>query len=170
MWQCVAVSGSVLQCVAVCCSVLQCVAMSGRVLQCVAVCCSVLQSLAGCCSAMRFVSMCGTLLQCAAVCGSVCWCVAMQCIAVCDRLQHALPCGCPATVGHSGRTADKVETKKERTARKIEHTACGHFKEKNERNRALFLSFYFVCLLYLSPTEISDGGIERGKETEGGQE
>jgi len=37
----------VLQCVAVCCSVLQCVALRSRddahVLQCVAVCCSVLQ-------------------------------------------------------------------------------------------------------------------------------
>ena len=40
--------GSVVQCVAVCCSVLQCVDMvlfseQGSVLQCVAVCCSVLQ-------------------------------------------------------------------------------------------------------------------------------
>jgi len=32
-----------LQCVAVCCSVLQCVAVCCSVLQCVAVCCSVLQ-------------------------------------------------------------------------------------------------------------------------------
>ena len=35
---------SVLQCVAVCCSVLQCVAVSGT--QCAAVCCSVLQCVA----------------------------------------------------------------------------------------------------------------------------
>jgi len=34
---------SVLQCVAVCCSVLQCVVVCCSVLQCVAVCCSVLQ-------------------------------------------------------------------------------------------------------------------------------
>jgi len=34
---------SVLQCVAVCCSVLQCVAVCCSVLQCVAVCCSMLQ-------------------------------------------------------------------------------------------------------------------------------
>jgi len=43
--QCVAVCCSVLQCVAVCCSVLQCVAVCCSVLQCVAVfavCCSVL--------------------------------------------------------------------------------------------------------------------------------
>jgi len=33
----------VLQCVAVCCSVLHCVAARCRVLQCVAVCCSILQ-------------------------------------------------------------------------------------------------------------------------------
>ena len=35
-----------LQCVAVCCSVLQCVAVCCSVLQCVAVCCSVLQCVA----------------------------------------------------------------------------------------------------------------------------
>jgi len=38
MLQCVAVCCSVLQCVAVCCSVLQCVAVCRSVLQCVAVC------------------------------------------------------------------------------------------------------------------------------------
>ena len=43
MLQCVAVCCSVLQCVAVCCSVLQCVAVSCSVLQCVALCCGVLQ-------------------------------------------------------------------------------------------------------------------------------
>ena len=44
-----------LQCVAVCCSVLQCVAVCCSVLQCVAVCCSVLQCVAVCCSAWIFV-------------------------------------------------------------------------------------------------------------------
>ena len=43
MLQCVAVCCSVLQCVAVCCSVLQCGAVCCSVLQCVAVCYSVLQ-------------------------------------------------------------------------------------------------------------------------------
>ena len=38
--------GTVLQCVAVCCSMLQCVAVCCSVLQCVAVCCSVLQCVA----------------------------------------------------------------------------------------------------------------------------
>ena len=37
-----------LQCVALCCSVLQCVAVCCSVLQCVAVCCSVLQRVAVC--------------------------------------------------------------------------------------------------------------------------
>ena len=41
MLQCVAVCCSVLQCVAVCCSALQCVALCCSVLHCVAVCCSV---------------------------------------------------------------------------------------------------------------------------------
>jgi len=44
--QCAAVCCSVLQCVAVCCSVLQCVAVRCSVLQCVAVCCSALQCVA----------------------------------------------------------------------------------------------------------------------------
>ena len=39
MLQCAAVCCSVLQCVAACCSVLQCVAVYCSVLQCVAVCC-----------------------------------------------------------------------------------------------------------------------------------
>jgi len=39
----------VLQCAAVCCSVLHCVALCCSVLQCVAVCCSVLQCVAVCC-------------------------------------------------------------------------------------------------------------------------
>ena len=43
MLQCIAVCCSVLQCVAVCCSVLQCVAVCCSVLQCVVVCCIVLQ-------------------------------------------------------------------------------------------------------------------------------
>jgi len=46
--QCVAVCCSVLQCVAVCCSVLQCFAVCRSVLQCVAVCCNVLQCAAVC--------------------------------------------------------------------------------------------------------------------------
>ena len=41
MLQCVAVCCSVLQCVAVCCSMLQCVAVRCSALQCVAVCCNV---------------------------------------------------------------------------------------------------------------------------------
>ena len=42
-----------LQCVAVCCSVLQCVAVYCSVLQYVAVCCSVLQCAAVCCSVLQ---------------------------------------------------------------------------------------------------------------------
>jgi len=53
---------SVLQCVAVCCSVLQCVAVECMyllsVLQCVAVCCSVLQCVAVCCSVLQCVAVC----------------------------------------------------------------------------------------------------------------
>ena len=57
-----------LQCVAVCCSVLQCLAVCCMwglqiycgMLQCVAVCCSVLQCVAVCCSMLQCVAMCGS--------------------------------------------------------------------------------------------------------------
>ena len=69
MLQCVAPCCSVLQCVAVRCIVWsgqQCkhectwlVKIEGSVLQCVAVCCSVLQCVAVCCSVMQCVAVCG---------------------------------------------------------------------------------------------------------------
>jgi len=64
---------SVLQCVAVCCSVLLCVVVYCSMLQCVAVCCSVLQCVAVWCS----------VLQCVAV-----WCSVLQCVAVCCSVLH----------------------------------------------------------------------------------
>jgi len=67
MLQCVAVCCSVLQCVAVCCSVLQQVAVCCSVLQCVAVCCSKLQCVAVCCSELQWVAVCCSVLQCVAV-------------------------------------------------------------------------------------------------------
>jgi len=96
MLQCVAICCSVLQCVAVCCSVLQCAAVCCSALHCVAVCCSVLQC------AVEFYhnsAMCQILvfekklrsvlavalplrtrtpLHCVAVCCSVLQCVAMR--------------------------------------------------------------------------------------------
>jgi len=53
--QCAAVCCSVLQRAAVCCSVLQCAAVCCSVLQCAAACCSVLQCAAVRCSALQFV-------------------------------------------------------------------------------------------------------------------
>ena len=46
-----------LQCVAVCCSVLQCSAVCRRVFQCVPVCCSVSQCVAVCCSVLQRVAV-----------------------------------------------------------------------------------------------------------------
>jgi len=74
-------SNGVVQCVspqvAVCCSVLQCVAVwcsvSRLKLQCVAMCCSVLQCVAVWCGVSRL------KLQCVAVCCSVLQCVAVWC-------------------------------------------------------------------------------------------
>jgi len=54
---------NVLQCVAVCCSVLQCVAGAVGVV--------VGQCVAGCCRVLRGVAVCCTILQCVAVCCSV---------------------------------------------------------------------------------------------------
>ena len=70
-----------LQCVAVCCSVVQCVAVCCSVLQCVAVCCSVLQCVAVRRmrkETMRRNQLAHIVLQCVAVC-----CSALQCVAVC---------------------------------------------------------------------------------------
>jgi len=49
----VAVSRSVLQCVAACCSVLHRVAVCCSELQCLAACCSVSQRVAVCCSVLQ---------------------------------------------------------------------------------------------------------------------
>ena len=65
--QCVAVCCSVLLCAAVCCSVLQCVAVCCCVLLCVAVCCSALLCVAGCCCVLQCVAVCCNVLQCVAV-------------------------------------------------------------------------------------------------------
>ena len=97
--------GSVLQCVAVWCSVLQGVAAScrlclersltssssfrksqGKVL-CVAVCCSLLQFVAVCCSALQRVA---DVLQCDAACCNVLQYVALH--LVCCSALHVLQC------------------------------------------------------------------------------
>jgi len=52
----------VLQCVAVCCSVWQCWwLVTGSVFQCVEVCCGVLQCVAACCSVLQYVAVCGSV-------------------------------------------------------------------------------------------------------------
>jgi len=80
----VASSCSVLQCVAVCCSVLL-VNPSVHIAKFkgnfgdryVAVCCSMLQCDAACCSVLQCVAMCCTVLQCVALCCTVLHCVAL---------------------------------------------------------------------------------------------
>jgi len=72
LWYCY----SVLQCVAVHCSVwqlFQSTALDSTqcgTWQCVAVCCSVLQCVAVCCSVLQCVAVCCSVLQCVAVCSS----------------------------------------------------------------------------------------------------
>ena len=79
----VAVRSSVLQCVAVYCSVLRHITMRySKGLRhptwhsISAVCCSVLQCVAVCCSVLQCVAVCCNVLQCVAVCCSVLQCVA----------------------------------------------------------------------------------------------
>jgi len=85
---------SVVQCGALCCSVLynmlhNVLRSCGSVVQCVAVCCSVLQCVAVWCSvvqcdaqyvAQHNAQCIAVVLQCGAVCGTV-WCYMLQCVA-----------------------------------------------------------------------------------------
>ena len=72
--QCVAVCCSVVSC---CCSVLYCAVCCVHGNRCVAVCCSVLS----CCSVLQYVAVCCSGLQCVAVC-----CCVLLCVAVCFGL------------------------------------------------------------------------------------
>jgi len=76
--QCVAVCCSVLQCVAVCCSVLCGSRDETHIRTCPQV--SVFQLVAVCCSVVQCVAVCCNLLQCLKACCSV-----SQCVAVCRR-------------------------------------------------------------------------------------
>ena len=100
-------AADVLQCVAVCCSVLVCVALCFVEVQCGAACCSVVQyvSYTACSSHHMILSpslpltlqVCCSVLQCVAVCCSV-----LQCVAVCCSSAHTFKrdlhsysrCGC----------------------------------------------------------------------------
>jgi len=87
--QCVAVCCSVLQCVAaVRCSVLQCVAPdTSHVLQCVAVCCSVLQCGVVCCSVLHLIPR---ITLCVAH-YSICNTLQHVRLIICNTLQHTTP-------------------------------------------------------------------------------
>ena len=73
-----------LQCVAVCCSVLHGLAFHETGLA-LAVRCSELQRVAVCCSELQCVAVCCSVLQRVAVCCSV-----LQCVAVCCSVLHVL--------------------------------------------------------------------------------
>jgi len=148
------VAESVLQCVAVCCSVLQCVADS--VLQCVAVCCGVLRCVAVCCSVLssaadscvaegvlRCVAVCFSVLQCVAVCCSVLQCVAVCCSVlqsvavccnVCCSVLQFVACGFPT--GSSASTRDSFAN------------ALGEFSlaETSEKPGGTAYAFFFSLL------------------------
>ena len=93
---------SVLQSVAMCCSVLQCVAVwtcirGTQYLSCVAVCCSVLQCVAACCNVLQCVAVYRSVSQCVDMylgdpVSFVC-CSVSQCVAVCcSVLQRVAAC------------------------------------------------------------------------------
>jgi len=78
----------VLQCVAVCCSVMQCVAVCCSVLRCIAVCflhCATEKPVVCHVSKIKCVVVCGSVLQCVAVCCSVLQCVASPLSTLCYR-------------------------------------------------------------------------------------
>jgi len=92
----------VLQCVAVCCSVLPCVVVCCRVLQCVAVCCCATfwrntdayvwrrQSFI---RVTRLIHVCGMTYPCVVECVAVCWSV-LQCVAVCCSVLQCVAVCC----------------------------------------------------------------------------
>ena len=102
MLQCVAVCCSVLQCVAACCSVLQCVAVCCSVLQCVAVRCSMLQCVAVCCSVSQYVTpripACPWNLHDSLCICTLCCSVLQLCSSV---LQYAALCGYAYILQHT---------------------------------------------------------------------
>jgi len=81
MLQCAAVCYSVLQCAVVCCSV--------------AACSSLLQYAAVCCRAFQCVAVCYSGLQCVAFDVAVC-CRVLQCVAVCCSVLQCVAVGCSA--------------------------------------------------------------------------
>ena len=80
-----AAAGCVLQCFAVCCSVMQSVAVCCSVLQCVAVCRSVLQCVAVSCSRSLALSHLSPLSPLLSVCRFSCWCLDAYCEVKLDR-------------------------------------------------------------------------------------
>jgi len=89
---------SVLQCVAVCCSVLQCVAPCCTVLHRVALCCTVFRSLIYTLSEsnaeipLQVPNKLHRVLQCVAVCCSMLQYVAESCAVCCSMLQYVAEC------------------------------------------------------------------------------
>ena len=106
-----------LQCVAMCCSVLQCACKGeteciDKVLQCVTVCCNVMQCVAVCCSVLQCVAVCCSVLQCVAEWISshraprpslfqnpVC-CSVLQCVAVCCSELQCVAARCTVMYGN----------------------------------------------------------------------
>ena len=114
---------SVLQWIAVCCTVLQCVLTLTHLYVIFAVCCSVLQCVAVCCSVLQCVAVCWHwlihmwYLECFGVCCSVLQCVAVCCsvlqfVAMC---RHWLIYVWYDSLWHIGSTATHCNT--------LQHTA-----------------------------------------------
>ena len=89
-------SRGVLQCVAVCCSVLQCVAgYMTCYTSCLVVCCSMLQCVAVCCSVLQCAAAYCSVLQCVAVfvfAPNSCNRFTFPVVAVCCNALHCVGC------------------------------------------------------------------------------
>ena len=135
-----------LQCVAVCCSVLQCVAVCCIVTLCLSalplsslLCCSVLQRVAVCCT---FKSSLGVLHSspCVAVCCSVLQCVALQLfssvlsprhVLCCSMLQHVAACCSMSRLSLSALPVTALVFFAEESTFRLS-LLCGHQKHQDE--------------------------------------
>jgi len=120
-----AFNDSVLQCVAVCCSVLKCaarVAVRCSALQFVAVCCSVLQ----CASSDLQIALHRSVSQCVAVRCSAVQCGAVRCSVLAETCKEPLmacrPCMTPARASEGSDSRDNTAGKHTSTSTSLDGT------------------------------------------------
>jgi len=132
-----------LQCAAVCCSVLPYVAVCCRILQCAAVCCSVLPYVAVCCRMLQCVAVCCSVLPYVEVC-----CSALQCVSICCRMFPLFPwVTVHARCTH--RTPTHHKTSCARVAQRwFVYTIQGYFWREQPYNLGHILRTHTLCIVH----------------------